>query len=685
MIDMLRRSLSGREPGQSLIFVAILASTLLLTTGVAVEGGHGLVEQRKLQAAADMAALIGAQDLPCARTDATCRGRAETDACIYAQNNGYSGCIAEGTGGSWASVPPQACSPYDFIDYGNDWNHSPPCNPGTAPSNYFYIEVHLQETLHLAVVNVNLTLSAHAVARRAIRSPGDYALVVLDPHLPKALNMSGSPSSAFSVVGSILVDSDAPNAIYTGGQGQPEACDGQWYTASSEPGPPSGSASLVLTVSGGSPVWAPVACTGAPDSPPGFFQTASAPDPYASSSLPLSCNTTCTGSIPGCPSCATVAWYYQWTTSNNCPAAPDYHMCGIWNPATTSKQLLLNTSSTNYELFPGVYPGGIKIDSGATVYLNPGVYSIGGDFTIQGNATVCIYGAPVCDMPNDANPAMCSTASFNPVDTTTYVSPDTYYYHCSHWGYWDPVSLPGRAQLGPGSPCAICAPSFISATGALGAPLNGVVFYMYSGNLKFTGTSLADFAAPNPCLGTGNYSGSSVQFPLGSLNAVYTYPVGSFEAQDSQTGVGAASSPPGQLYPNMELTLAGECGTTNYGNDWPGEFGPGATQHLHFLVFERNPNGLMQLTGDGAQNWWGILYNPGAPSCGNNGSACSVTVNGNANGGPNAIFKGPPTFAGQIIADNVTFSGNALVTLYYRPCVPGNSACGLGPGTSLVE
>jgi len=63
--NLLKRS----ESGQSLIFVAVMGATLMGIMGLAVLGGHVFVEFRRMQAAADMAAIVGAQKLPCDTTD----------------------------------------------------------------------------------------------------------------------------------------------------------------------------------------------------------------------------------------------------------------------------------------------------------------------------------------------------------------------------------------------------------------------------------------------------------------------------------------------------------------------------------------------------------------------------------------------------------------------------------------
>jgi hypothetical protein len=163
---------------------------------------------------------------------------------------------------------------------------------------------------------------------------------------------------------------------------------------------------------------------------------------------------------------------------------------------------------------------------------------------------------------------------------------------------------------------------------------------------------------------------------------VYTYPTSSLAYGD-----GVTASPAGQVYPNADLTLAGELqplgACQSAPNVWQGEFDNANTvmQHLLFLIWERNPNATITLAGGSGQNWWGIIYNPGngAPTPCSNPNQCSVTLTGNSGG-----FDGPPMLAGQVIADNVSISGAATVEVFYRPC-PTTSTCDTGPGTGLVE
>src|SRR5579885_1184656 len=90
-IDAIRMMSRRTESAQALLFFAVIAPLLLLTMVLAIEAGSLFAEHQRLQSAADVAALVGAQDLPCATSNSTCITTAENDACTYATNNGFSG------------------------------------------------------------------------------------------------------------------------------------------------------------------------------------------------------------------------------------------------------------------------------------------------------------------------------------------------------------------------------------------------------------------------------------------------------------------------------------------------------------------------------------------------------------------------------------------------------------------
>jgi Flp pilus assembly protein TadG len=633
------------------MFFAIILPVLLAAAGLVLGGGFIINEFRLMQSAADMAALVGAQALPCDISDTACIAAAERRACAYAQVNGYDGCVPGASAGTSATVPPLSCSPYDFVNYGNN-GINPKCKSATAPmSNYAFIEVRLYLTVRVPILGTSVvTLYAHAVARHGQVSPKRFAVVVLDPTMSKALTLSGSQGGGLVAVGPIVSDSTASDSIYTGGQSTDISCSGQWYTAANEIVPPAGPAANLTSNTGGTTSFAPPVCTGgALDSPTRFLTNQpSVPDPYSGATVP-------TGNMStNCDACTRTAYYYSWTTNRS---------SGTWH---TADQLTGNiTNGTSIELFPGIYPNQISI-SGGNVYLNPGVYTLQAGMT-QTGGNMCIHGAPACDhLISSVNSQVdCSSSSFLTGDTS-YVPSSSWYYYCSPWGTWD-GTVPNRP-----APLSVTPPTFLH-----GRNLNGVTFYLQAGNMSLNGNGTDYLAFPDPCPGTSSFSAGSnnVPFPDGSATGVYTYPAGSLSASD-----GVTSSPAGEVYPSADMGFGAECDQAqppNPQNVWSGEL---VGQHLHFLIFapyNHTSYSSITLNGTGLQNWWGIVYAPGVPGC---GAACMVTVKGSGGGG-----KGPPLLSGQVIADNAFFSGNAAFEIFYSPCRPDGDVCSIGYGTSLVE
>jgi hypothetical protein len=140
---------------------------------------------------------------------------------------------------------------------------------------------------------------------------------------------------------------------------------------------------------------------------------------------------------------------------------------------------------------------------------------------------------------------------------------------------------------------------------------------------------------------------------------------------------------------NPSSVPAGNTKPVNAGNEWTDEFGQTGgndqTQHLHYLVFARDGTASIQLAGNGGQNWFGILYNPGSTTpygssgC-SNPSKCTTSITGSAGGS-----HGPPMMVGQVVADNFSYGGSAVTELFYRPCNPQTAVCNTGPGSGLVQ
>ncbi len=629
------------ESGQTMIFFAVLLSTLCMTTGLAVEGGYMMVQYRKMQSAADMAALIGAQNLPCGTADATCVGNAEQQACDNAASNGFAGCavgsavqqtcndasngISGCTAGN-ANVPPLTCSPYDFIDYGNGCSN-PNSKSASVPTSYSYIEVRLQKNFGIVpIFNVPVTLSAHAVAKHGTALPGDYAISSLDPATP--LSIDGN--STVQTVGSVFA-----NGSISGGKIS-NACDGGWYSA--------GAISGVTSDTSGTPVFAPAGCTPVAPDPSPLAQQKLPPisDPYAASVPPPAFN----APYPNCPECSQAGWYYDLDN-------------GKWYRGDDSRGFPQNS---NLELFPGVYSSNFGLGNSNIAYFNPGVYTFTGGIDTQ-HGLVCVYGSPSCNNPG------CASTSFLPGKPAG----DQWNYQCSPYGFWDSsTSISGHLRP-PSLPTA--PPMFYDSS--LGSnstvPLNGVTFYLpasapnitkFNGNAGTAGGVY--LAAPDPCPGTGTYtsSPSAVSFPAGSASGVFTYSSSNYPQGVPNPGT---ASPPVMVYPSTVWTLAGECNLPY--TVWPGEMPK--PQHLHFLFYDLSSGGT-KINGASEQKMNGIFYAPNT----------DLMVTGAGTGG---VSSGPPWLYGQLIIHSGTFLGNDYTDVAYRPCAANPTPCGGGPGTQLIQ
>jgi Flp pilus assembly protein TadG len=786
------------ESAQTMIMFAILSSAVFMTMGLAVEGGRIFVEQRHMQSAADMAALVGAQSLPCT-LNSSCT--AASNACTYAASNGYAdhsgtGCANGSTDPSGSTVsassPPVSCSPYDFIAYGNE--NTAPCqarNRASTTANVFrYIEVRISQPVTIPIPGfpLHISLYAHAVARAHPPAPIDYAISVLNPTMCKALELSGAGGTAggMVVVGPVISDTNASTCSSGAGNAgiydnnasnNAIVCDAEWLTTAFQAPPPSPPGKSLRSLVGGTPNIAPPAC----DSPgctsatcpagSGTYPDATTafepgvdpiPDTYCLSFNPPTTasgqaqnaydhispctSTTTVTSMATCADCSDpTASVYTWSGTGKVNRQSGTWCTAAGTPSGTCKTSQL-FNGNSWELFPGVYPNGINPGGGATIFFNPGVYTIKGSMYITGSsskADMCVFGAPACDTFSDTNPvyntsATCGDATFGNPDQASVSGP--WYYRCSPYGVWDsnpclgfgsgtcngsvtcPGDVPALGSNGTNCPrpVHVTAPTFIGGGASNGntIPLNGVTFYFYSGDpgkgaMNLNGGSQY-IAAPNACPGTSTLaSGTSVPFSQGSVSSQYTYPSTSPIGSDGSNGVGWVASSSSnvsplssatygnfsQIYPSLDFSLTEEslCNASFGGSTslqaeptvWSGEFGPGnAGTHLHFLEFGRDfapPSTSPIATSDDYTNIQGNGSNMyvGIMYAPYQPDPNNVSYEMSISGTAGA-GTGPPELFGQIVTDSLQMTGNATVEVYYRPCLP-LSSCSVGPGTSLVE
>lgn len=744
-----------------MIFVAIMSSVLLMMMALAIEGGRVLVEYRHMQAAADMAALVGAEDLPNASL-------AHADACLYSQKNGYDDCTTGGATQTAACIPPVSQSPYSqILSYSNAGVTS------CGQSNSDWIEVRITRQLQIPVFNKNVTLFVHAIARNNPPTDRDYALAILDPTECSALKLSGASKGGLLVIGPAVVNSSCATSITQPGTATNLSCDGEWDNVANEPNP--GVYTMDTAGNTVTPVFSAPGCwnsTGAGYDNPTVYNSGAQPipDPYALSTAPDPTNpsppapggsSTWAGvftssacsqsdSAGNTNSCAPDnsdgdAWVYTWGAAYNNSARDD----GQWIDAKSLPVM----KQCCYELFPGQYPNGIQTSTGGTTYLNPGVYTVEQTFNTGGTGagaggTICVYGAPACDMlqgggqvvPGTNPAATCGSDVFgtDPTSSSYQTQAATWYYYCSPWGEWDQdpclgagstctgtVTL-GICTAGQAPPCkrpvTTTPPTFTDGK----TPLNGVTFYMYNsatsgkGGLSSVGT-LVSLAYPNPCPGNGTEGPDSVPFnqgttpPLtsGSATGHYTYtaamnsvPVSDAWGASNASTSTAGNNGAGNAYPDADLSIKEDAactswfqtneGLTTQPTVWQNEFcceGPGKDkpygQHLHFIFFSRDPNSIVNLVGNGSQQWWGIFYNPCNPN--QTAGACSPDNPDPSKGGTTFSMSGtsgagtgPPMVIGQIIVDSADVGGSYTAAVFFRPCTP-TSSCSSGPGIHLVQ
>lgn len=178
------------ERGQAVVLVALLMSTMLLFSGLAVDTGQLMVSRRSMQDAADAGALGGAVTLYQSGTPTQAKTNAATDTTAM----GYT----DGVGGAAVAV------------------NSPPTQ-GSFSGNASYVEVIVTQTVR------TFFLPSQSVTVRAVAgsTPGGSGPAIL------ALNKTASPAidtqgngNISTTGGDIYADSSGSPAMSNGGNGR---------------------------------------------------------------------------------------------------------------------------------------------------------------------------------------------------------------------------------------------------------------------------------------------------------------------------------------------------------------------------------------------------------------------------------------------------------------------------------
>ena len=349
------------ERGQTVVLFALGIVALLAFGALAFDTGQALVDRRAQQDTADAAALAGARYL----TETACQGStiaaaltncadAVDQALSVALANGYGTGVNGGTDGAGRTVTVKV----------------PPGPESSFASLMGYIEVQISTRQGTTFANVlgiaNLPVGAMAVAANQSGISAPYSFLALNPTACPSALFSGQ--GTLEVAGNVQVDSSCPSdAMQVTGQASVTVTD------------PNGACDVTGGVQQGGGGTLDCTVVSPADALPDPLLQLAAPPVPAAPSPPVEISGT--NSVPsGCPGGSAAA-----------TAA---------NPATC--QFTSSYATTTWRLFPGYYPGGIKVQGG-TIYLEPGIYYLGGGgFTANGtSATVCSVatGGTVCD-PN---------------------------------------------------------------------------------------------------------------------------------------------------------------------------------------------------------------------------------------------------------------------------------------------
>ena len=353
-------SRSGQR-GQVLVLFAGGLLALLLVAALAFDVGMTLVERRDQQDAADAAALAGARYVLTDETQARAAARE------IAQINGF-----------------------DDADPNEVVNVYIPAIHGRYAGLPGFVEVQIEAnraSIFAGVIGkASWPIGSFAVATNSQNLTFPFSMLALNPTACKAIAVSGggvveananiqsnsngsgcpAPPVGFSRTGGATIDVNAPDATCR--------VVGEFQDQGS--GPP-----IDCTITENSfALPDPLRNLPAPTKPP-----LAAPMVYAGTTSPAP------------------------TTPKNCPG-------GSPAPNEASPQLCKippsgGPANVPWILYPGLYPGGISVGQGRSVYLMPGVYWIGGGgLDIGGDASIVTIGTESDAKPNVAT-APCALAT----------------------------------------------------------------------------------------------------------------------------------------------------------------------------------------------------------------------------------------------------------------------------------
>jgi hypothetical protein len=343
--------------GQVIVLLAGGLATLLIVAALAFDVGMVLVERRDEQNAADAASLAGAR---------------------YAQvTDTFSGtCPASGASSGLASVD-AACTiaRTNGFDHDADANEQinvyTPALHGRYTGLKGFIEVQIDATrpsIFAGIIGRTAwPVGAYAVATNAQNLTFSFGMMALDPTACKAIAVEGTGN--VNSFGSIQSNSNGSGCT-TGGDIGFSRTGGSTINVY---GPDATCRSAGGIQDQGSGEW--IGCTKAANSfalPDPLRNLPAPPKPALAPAMVL---------VPGQTSVATPN-YCPGALSPKQPLESRPSVCDVGGNGSSY-------ANKAWILYPGLYPGGLSVTNGATAYLMPGVYWIGGGgLVVRGGGSI---------------------------------------------------------------------------------------------------------------------------------------------------------------------------------------------------------------------------------------------------------------------------------------------------------
>jgi len=191
----------GSRRGSVAILVVVLLVALIGIVAIGIDGGVIQANRRRVQSAADLAALAAAADLyqNYAANSGVDSGTAKTSAISTASANGCDATNSTVT----VNLYPNNAQMSSLIGMGKQ-----------VPQGYVEVVIQFNQPAYFSAIwgTKSITITAYAVAR-ARWVPFKNGILVLDPTLSGALNVHGNGDANVIGGASIIVDSSSSTAI----------------------------------------------------------------------------------------------------------------------------------------------------------------------------------------------------------------------------------------------------------------------------------------------------------------------------------------------------------------------------------------------------------------------------------------------------------------------------------------